>query len=94
MQNNIQDLQPNDEFKFNIRQRRWRVFNKAVTLGNDEVTPVEHRGKILVIYDGCKQKVMSPDDKVIGNQLYFNWIAKIKLEVIEDFRAAQDKYLY
>ena len=50
------DLKEGQEFKFNERQRKWRVVNKIVTISED-IT--------LIIFDGCKQSEGHPDDELI-----------------------------
>lgn len=58
------ELKENDRFKFTYRQRKWRIFKKSVLLGKEGL-PKEHQGKLLVIYNGCKQSVLSESDTVV-----------------------------
>lgn len=59
----IERLMPGQAFRTG-KQTKFRIFRKAVIL-NGENIPVEHKGKLLVIHDNCKQSIMEPGTEVI-----------------------------
>lgn len=46
------------------KQRNYRRFLSCETLPNDESIPEQHRGKLLVSFDNCKQMICHPDIEV------------------------------
>lgn len=58
----IQQLNPGDSFKIG-NQRKPRVFKRSVLLEGERI-PAEHKGKLLVILNDCRQMVLDPDTEV------------------------------
>jgi hypothetical protein len=56
--------------KFSPTQRKWRMMSKIIPLGTGDNTREADRGKLIVIYDGCKQHIGAPDDVVIVPDTY------------------------
>lgn len=61
----VTELREGQFFKFNSRQRNWRVFSKVHEIGKLYIGPKEHKGKLLVFYNGCSQAIVSKDASVI-----------------------------
>jgi hypothetical protein len=53
----IEKLTSGQQFKLE-RQRKHRTLNKIYPIGHTNNIPAPHRGKLLVIYDGCKQMIV------------------------------------
>ncbi len=60
----ITELKHGDKFKL-PGQRNFRTFNCSHDLGNDEKIPADHRGKMLVILDNCRQMIVDKDEELI-----------------------------
>lgn len=58
----IESLKPGQRFKI-CNQRKFRTFLKAKSLLGENVLE-EHRGKILVVLDNCRQMICDPGQEV------------------------------
>lgn len=59
----FQELKRGQLFKFG-KQKNFRRFLDCHLLNGDNI-PTEHKGKLLVIFDNCKQMVVEPEMEVI-----------------------------
>lgn len=71
MKMKVKDLGHDYPFKFNERQRKWRYVNKIHSF----------EGKIILIFDGCKQRLLEPDFEVIVDE-YTVQLIKIENEAV------------
>jgi hypothetical protein len=86
----FQELKRGQLFKFG-KQKNFRQFLDCHLLNGDNI-PNEHKGKMLVIYDNCKQMIADPETEVIVEvnfmepvkgygKSYSTGIEKIALEI-------------
>ena len=61
----IHELKHGQLFKFRKSQRKLRVFNKLVFIGDSAICSEQFKGKYLLIVKGCGQKVMDKQSKVL-----------------------------
>lgn len=72
MKMQIQQLEKDYPFKFQESQKKWRTLKRLHQLPDHEGIPEEHRGKLLVIFDGCRQAILDPTDEVIVDESYLD----------------------
>ena len=58
------ELQPGQQFK-QKGQRKWRTVIKVVDCDIIRGRPVEHKGKLLIVLDDCRQWVIDPETELI-----------------------------
>lgn len=56
-----ENLKEGSFFKFTSNQRKWRHLQRKVVLPNSDKIPESDKGKLLMIFDGCAQQVVSKD---------------------------------
>lgn len=56
----ISELKENDEFKLSKTRRKFHVFQKLISLGDN--VPSIYKGKSLIIKQKCRQLVVNPND--------------------------------
>lgn len=69
----IQELKRGERFRVG-KQKKFREFLDLHLLNGDNI-PLEHKGKLLVIYDNCKQMICDPDVDV---EVEVNFLEPVK----------------
>lgn len=70
------NLSPGDQFKFG-NMRKMRLVTKVVRLPKTSNIPPEHRGKALIIHDGCKQMIVDPDEELSEVVIYNDYLVQV-----------------
>lgn len=60
----IHELKEGQLFKFNKRQRNFRIFSKLRFITHDSICPEHMKGQYLLIQVNCSQTLLSENSKV------------------------------